>query len=104
VTRMRTLNSEQVRKGFQVHICPIQLDICERLIERYSNPGDLVLDHFGGVGSVAYTAIKMGRRAFTIELNEQYHRDAVSYCRAAEMKASMPTLFDLEPIQPEIES
>ena len=46
----------------------------------------------------------MGRKAYTIELNEQYHRDAVGYCRAAEMKASMPTLFDLEPIQPEIET
>jgi DNA modification methylase len=90
--------------GCIVKNCPLQLDICERLIERYSNPDDLVLDMFGGVGSVAYTAIKMGRKAYTIELNEQYHRDSVSYCRAAEMKASMPTLFDLEPIQPEIES
>lgn len=104
VARMRTLNSEQVRKNLTMHICPLQLDICERLIERYSNPGDLVLDPFGGVGSVAYCAVSMGRKAFTIELNEQYHRDAVGYCRAAEMKASMPTLFDLEPIQPEIET
>jgi DNA modification methylase len=103
VARMRTLNSEQARKGFEMHVCPLQLDICERLIERYSNRGELVLDPFGGVGSVAYCAVSMGRKAFTIELNEQYHRDAVGYCRAAEMKASMPTLFDLEPIQPEIQ-
>ena len=67
----------------------------ERLIERYSNPGELVLDPFGGIGTTAYTAILKGRTAYTIELNSDYHRDAVSYCTAAENKVTMPTLFDL---------
>lgn len=94
ITRMRTLNSEQARKGWEMHVCPLQLDIVERLIERYSNRGDLVLDPFGGIGSVAYSAIKMGRRAYSIELNQQYHRDAVAYCRSAEQQVSQPMLFD----------
>ena len=96
VTRMRTLNSEQARKGWEIHVCPLQLDIVERLIERYSNKGDLVLDPFGGIGTVAYCAVKSGRRGYSIELNHGYHRDAVSYCRSAEQKVMAPTLFDLE--------
>lgn len=95
VARMRTLNSEQARKGWEMHVCPLQHDIVERLIERYSAKGELVMDPFGGIGTVAYNALLMGRRAYTIELNAQYHADAVSYCRAAEQKVSAPTLFDL---------
>lgn len=93
VTRMRTLNGEQARKGWEQHVCPLQLDIVERLIERYSNPGEVVCDMFGGIGTVAYSAILKGRKAYTIELNPDYHRDALSYCRGAEQKVSMPTLF-----------
>jgi hypothetical protein len=94
VTRMRTLNGEQSRKGWEQHVCPLQFDIVERLIERYSNKGDLVLDPFGGIGTVGYMAIGAGRRGYSIELNPDYHRDAVSYMKAAEQKVSMPTLFD----------
>lgn len=95
VTRMRTLNGEQTRRGWENHVCPLQLDIVERLIDRYSNPGEVVCDMFGGIGTVAYSAILKGRKAYTIELNPDYHRDALSYCRGAEQKVSMPTLFDL---------
>lgn len=95
ITRMRTLNSEQSRKGLEFHICPLQIDIVERLIIRFSNKGDLVLDPFGGLGTVAQQAVLMGRRGYSIELNERSHRDALSYCRGAEAKVSMPTLFDM---------
>lgn len=44
ITRMNTLNSEQAKKNEVKHICPLQLDIIERLIERYSNPGETVGD------------------------------------------------------------
>lgn len=97
VVRMRTLNTEQGRKGWEQHVCPLQIDIVERLIERYSNPGELVLDPFGGLGTVAHCAILAGRRGHSIELNTQYWRDSVAYCRAAEQKVSMPTLFDMLP-------
>lgn len=61
INRMRTLNAEQRRRDMQMHVCPLQLDIIERLITRYSNEGDVVLDPFGGIGSTPMTAIKMGR-------------------------------------------
>jgi DNA modification methylase len=95
VTRMRTLNSEQNRKGWEQHVCPLQLDIVERLIDRYSNPGDLVLDPFAGLHTVPYVAVLKGRRGYGVELNSDYWRDGVAYCRAAEQKVSMPGLFDL---------
>lgn len=95
VTRMRTLNSEQARKGFEMHVCPLQLDIVERLIERYSNKGDLVCDFFGGIGTVPYCAVKMGRKGYGIELNEGYWKDSVGYCKSAEREIDSPTLFDM---------
>jgi len=54
------------------HICPLQLDIIERLIHLYSNKGDTVLDPFGGIGSTGYKAIQMERKAIMFELKESY--------------------------------
>ncbi len=86
-------------EGCIVKNCPLQIQIVDRLIERYSNPGDLVLDPFGGLGTVAYRAVTKGRRGYSIELNEQYWRDSVAYCRGAEQSVNQPTLFDfLEPV------
>jgi len=99
VARMRTLNTNQGRKGWEQHVCPLQLDIVERLIERFCAKGELVLDPFGGLGTVAYSAVLQGRRGYSIELNEQYWKDSVSYCRSAEQKVTMPTLFDMEPVE-----
>jgi len=99
VARMRTLNTNQGRKGWEQHVCPLQLDIVERLIERFCAKGELVLDPFGGLGTVAYCAVNMGRRGYSIELNEQYWKDSKSYCKAAEDKVTMPTLFDMEPTE-----
>jgi len=95
IPRMRTLNTEQGRKGWEQHVCPLQLSIVERLIERYSNPSDLVLDPFGGLMTVPYCAVKMDRRGYGIELNEQYWKDGVSYCKSAEQQVKTPSLFDL---------
>lgn len=95
VCRMRTLNSKQSQKGLQMHVCPLQLDIIERLIERYSNKGDLVFDPFGGLMSVPYTAIKMGRKGRGVELNSGYFLDGVKYLRMAEMDMSAPSLLSL---------
>lgn len=95
VNRMRTLNTTQSQRRQTMHVCPLQLDIVDRLIERYSNKGDLVLDPFGGLGTVARQALKAGRRGYTIELNDGYFRDAVGYLEAAEDEMYAPTLFDL---------
>jgi len=60
VNRMRTLNSEQSRRSVEQHLCPLQFDIVDRLINRYSNPGELVYDPFCGLGTVPYRAILLG--------------------------------------------
>lgn len=95
VNRMRTLNTTQSQRRQTMHVCPLQLDIVDRIINRYSNEGDLVLDPFGGLGTVALEALKMGRRGYTIELNDAYFRDAVGYLEAEEARIEAPTLFDL---------
>lgn len=95
INRMRTLNTTQSQRRKQMHVCPLQLDIVDRLIERYSNPGDLVLDPFGGLGTVALEAIKSGRRGYTIELNDGYFRDAVGYLKEQDDKEESISLFDL---------
>lgn len=94
VVRMRTLNTKQAQKKRQNHICPLQLDIVERLIERYSNKGDLVYDPFGGIGTVPYCAIRLGRRGLSTELNHDYWKDSLTFLREAEQEVSVPTLFD----------
>ena len=95
INRMRTLNAAQRRKDLQMHVCPLQLDIAERLINRYSNKGDIILDPFGGIGTVPMTAVKMERYGIGIELNKDYFRDGVGYCKAEDEKYDVPTLFDL---------
>nr|WP_199736711.1 DNA methyltransferase [Fibrisoma montanum] len=95
ITRMRTLNSEQVKKGNGKHICPLQLDIIERLIERYSNPGELVADPFGGIMSVPYQALKMKRRALATELTTAYWQDGIKHVRGLEVSQSALSIFDL---------
>lgn len=94
INRMRTLNTDQVRRRKQMHVCPLQLDIVERIINRYSNKGDVVLDPFSGIGTVPMTAIKMGRYGYGIELNADYYRDGLGYMEAAEREIDQPTLFD----------
>jgi len=95
VNRMRTLNTSQSQRRQQLHVCPLQFDIVDRLINRYSNPGDLVLDPFGGIGTVALEAVKMGRRGYTIELNNDYFRDAVGYLKELDDQGETFSLFDL---------
>ena len=94
INRMKTLNTNQSRRRAQMHVCPLQIDIVERIINRYSNKGDLVLDPFGGLMTVPRQAVLMGRRGYGIELNPDYFRDGVGYLKAAEEEVSAPTLFD----------
>lgn len=98
VNRMRTLNGNQTQRGLQNHVCPLQIDIVDRLITRYSNPGDTVFDPFGGLMTVPYRALALGRKGRASELNPQYFLDGCQYLNAMERQMSMPTLFDaLEP-------
>jgi DNA modification methylase len=94
INRMRTLNADQVRDGRQMHVCPLQLDIVERLVNRYSNPGEVVYDPFGGLMTVPVVAVKQGRYGIGCELNADYYRDGLGYLKQADIEATMPTLFD----------
>jgi hypothetical protein len=96
IVRMRTLNGEQSQRAVEKHVCPFQIDIVDRLITRYSNPGDVVYDPFCGLGTVPVRAMKLGRRGAGSELNSAYFADQVFYCKAMEREVSMPTLFDFE--------
>lgn len=60
------------------HICPLQLEVIQRCIELWTNPNDIVLDPFAGIGSVPYTAVKLGRRGIGVELKESYYNQAVN--------------------------
>lgn len=93
VNQTKVLNGRQA-KGQQDerHICPLQLDVIERCITLYSNPGDLVMDPFNGIGSTGYQAVKMGRRYLGVELKPEYAKQAARFLQQAEGQAA--TLFD----------
>lgn len=95
VNRMRTLNGEQSRKGLEFHICPLQFDIVDRVISRFSEKGDLVFDPFGGLFTVPYRALKLGRRGRASELNPGYFLDGIKYLEAMEREIAIPSLFDV---------
>lgn len=83
------------------HICPLQLPVIERCVELWSNPGDVVMDPFDGIGSTGYQSILMGRRHIGVELKESYFRLAVENCKQAEEQFDnradvQASMFDLE--------
>jgi DNA modification methylase len=65
------------------HVCPLQLDVIERCLVLWSNPGDVVLTPFMGVGSEVYTSLLTGRRAIGIELKSSYYRQALRNIQSA---------------------
>ena len=75
------------------HICPLQLEVIKRCIELWTNPGDIVLDPFAGIGSTPYTALRMDRRALGIELKDTYYEQAVNNCEVA---LNEPIIDDLD--------
>lgn len=95
INRMNTLNANQANRKKEQHICPLQLDIIKRLIFRFTNKGDIVDDPFGGLFSVPYKAMEMGRGAISAELNPEYYDDGLFYLKSMEYKINVPTLFDL---------
>lgn len=96
ISRISTLNTEQALSGREKHVCPLQRDIVKRLIQRYSNPGEVVFDPFGGIGTVPHEAVLMGRKGWGCELNRQYFEMACGYLMRAAAKEAVPTLFDLQ--------
>lgn len=78
-----TLQRESAREEKdEKHICPLQLTVIRRAIELWTNPGDVVLSPFGGIGSEPYVALKSGRKAVAVELKDSYYRQMVANCKS----------------------
>jgi DNA modification methylase len=90
VLNFKMATTEQDEK----HICPLQLDLIERAIDIWSNPGDLVLSPFAGIGSEGVGALRAGRKFVGVELKESYFDAAAKFLTQQEAEDSIPTLFD----------
>lgn len=78
------------------HICPLQLDVIERALQLWSNPDDVVLTPFGGIGSEGYQSIKMGRKAILCELKKEYFEQIPKNMEMAiNERKNSASLFDL---------
>lgn len=94
INQSDTLQRKSAREDKdEKHICPLQLEVIKRCIELWSNPNDIVLDPFAGIGSTPYVALRMGRRGLGVELKESYYKQAVKNCNEA---LNMPVLHDLD--------
>ncbi len=82
-------------KDDEKHICPLQLGTIERCIKLYSNPGEVLLTPFGGIGSEGYEAVRLGRKAILIELKKSYYRILLQNMKNIESKTKEPDLFSI---------
>ncbi len=96
ITRMRTLNMIQEKKGKEFHLCPIQEDLVRRVVNQFTMPGETVFDPFAGLGSVPLYALRLGRKGIGCELAPGYYADACFHLRCEGQKRAQPMLFDLE--------
>ena len=96
IRETNTLNVRVAREDAdERHIAPLQLDFIERCVRLWSNPGEMVLTPFAGIGSEVYMAVKLGRRATGCELKPSYWRTAVANLRQLDSDMSIPSLLDL---------
>lgn len=87
----RTLQKGSAREDKdERHICPLQLDVIERCLMLWSNPGDVVLSPFMGIGSEGYVAVQEGRKFVGVELKKSYWKQACANLAGA---AKQSTLF-----------
>lgn len=84
IKQSNTLQKKNARDSKdERHICPLQLEVIQRGIELWSNPGDIVFDPFSGIGSTQYMALRLGRKAIGSELKDSYFKCAVENCNMA---------------------
>lgn len=94
IRETETLNFRAGREDAdEKHIAPLQLEFIRRCIMLYTNPGELVLTPFGGIGSELWVARKFGRRAIGCELKPSYWQTAVNNLQDLDAELEMPTLF-----------
>jgi hypothetical protein len=95
IRQTRVLNVEQARDAQdEKHICPLQLDVIERALDLWTNPGDVVFSPFAGIGSEGVVAIQKHRRFVGVELKERYLQFAEKHLTQAEREANTATLWD----------
>jgi DNA modification methylase len=100
-----TLQKESAREHEdERHIAPLQLEVIRRCLELWTNPNDIVLSPFAGIGSEGYEAIKMGRRFIGIELKKSYFDQAVLNLKNAEKELAKPSQVALGSFGISIES
>jgi len=75
------------------HICPLQLEVIRRCIGLWSNPGDLVMSPFAGIGSEGYESLRWGRRFSGVELKQSYFKQAALNLRSVETEKNQMSLF-----------
>lgn len=96
IQRIAVLNGRVAKESEdEKHIAPLQLDLIERCITRWSNPDDVVLDYFAGIGSVPWQALKMGRRGLGIELKRSYYELARRFLDDLELQQMQPNFLSL---------
>jgi hypothetical protein len=94
INQSNTLQKESARENDdERHICPLQLDVIERGLQLWTNPGDIVLSPFMGIGSEGHKALEMGRRFIGVELKESYYNVAVTNLKSASIRQEQETLF-----------
>jgi len=90
VRQTRTLNVDAAREDKdERHLCPLQLDVIERALTLWSNPGDVILSPFMGIGSEGVTAMQMHRKFLGVELKSSYFEQAVQFLAAADNQLSL---------------
>jgi DNA modification methylase len=93
IRETNTLNVAEARnENDERHICPLQLDLIHRCVRLWSNPGDVILSPFAGIGSEGFEAIKLGRKFIGIELKSEYYQIGVKNLKHAE-QISLGELF-----------
>jgi DNA modification methylase len=95
IRQTRVLNVEQARESQdEKHICPLQLDVIERAVQLWSNPGDVVFSPFAGIGSEGFEALRLGRKFVGVELKESYFQVARKNLERMVREKTQATLFD----------
>jgi len=95
IRQTHTLDARKARDADdEKHLCPLQLDVIERACVLWSNPGEVVLTPFMGVGSEVYGAVINGRKAIGIELKPSYYKQAVRNLESAQSESDYNDLFN----------
>jgi DNA modification methylase len=91
-----TLNTKEAKGPEDVrHICALQLSVIRRLIKLYTNPGEIVLSPFAGIGSEGWEALQLGRRFYGVELKREYYETACKNLTKAEKRTQEGAAMDL---------